>query len=351
MKPIPAIIESDIARVAAAVDEAINRVREAEDLATQADRRAQNAHESVRARRLELGRALVAARRHFPVSGKNAKAWTDFLAVRRMTLEQAQDAMAYAGFVDERLTGASENAPGELPTMRDAGLDPRPRDAELDPQAVIERDVMALLQRMTPDARKRIGKVLRANVAGGSGEVERGTWCTPKQVAEDVGPWDLDPFSSPRSHIVAAHVCMLEDGGDGFGDAEPGSYRRGTGNPDRLHGRYLAGPTSRVWIQPPYDIVERAIAHYGHTRFCALLRFAPDTAWFAKLIAITSVLAIPIGWRCDFEPPEGIVQSSNPYPHALYYADERDVTDAVRARYLVARVDHTSAPPTLHIVR
>jgi hypothetical protein len=36
----------------------------------------------------------------------------------------------------------------------------------------------------------------KANVFGATGkkEKERGTWCTPKNWAEAVGPWDLDPF-------------------------------------------------------------------------------------------------------------------------------------------------------------
>jgi hypothetical protein len=48
-----------------------------------------------------------------------------------------------------------------------------------------------------------------------------------------------------------------------------------------------------------------------------------------------------------FEPPPGLEDKAgagSPHSHALYYADERDVTDEVRAMCIVWRVDHTSDP-------
>lgn len=164
---------------------------------------------------------------------------------------------------------------------------------------------------------------MSANVNGGSGELARGAYCTPEWLAEAVGPFYLDPFSNPRSHIVAARRCMLEDGGNGLLDpAVPGSY-----SAPPSFGR--ADAATRVWIQPPYEIVDEAIAHYGHTRFVALLRFDPSTRWFSRLYKLTSLVCVPRGRRIQFEPPPGVVASSNPYPHALYYARAEDATPRI----------------------
>lgn len=325
MKSIPAIVEpahADVDLLAERLRVALRDERDAEENAARWEQQASAARETARMRRREIGEALIQARAAWPERGPRAKGWGEFLG--RVGLEQST-AWRYM----EAVRAPDFMQPHETP-------DPSPGDSQ-----------------GASDGRESGGEddlndpTERANVAGGSGEVERGTWCTPKEVADDVGPWDPDPFTNPRSHVVAAVRCMLEDGGNGLVDPEePGSYRSGR---DGI--RQVALRSDRVWIQPPYTIVDRAIAHYGHTRFCALLRFAPDTRWFQRLIAVSSVVAIPLGWRLDFEPPPGIPQSSNPYPHALYYRDERDVTEAVRAKFLVAIVDHSHARPTLRIVR
>lgn len=171
------------------------------------------------------------------------------------------------------------------------------------------------------------GPVRPTNVFGGSGEATRGSWCTPKWLAEAVGPFDLDPFSNARSWIRSAWSCRLERGENGIADpAVPGSY-------------WLAGESEmqvatadiRTWIQPPYEIVPQALAHYGHTRFCFLLRFDPSTRWFRKLYRLSS-LVIALSDRVDFEPPPGVPASSNPFPHALFYRDATDATPAILRR-------------------
>jgi len=164
-------------------------------------------------------------------------------------------------------------------------------------------------------------KAKKVNVRGGSNDPNRGKWCTPKPVAIAVGPFDLDPFSNPHSHIVSTHRCMLEDGGDGFGSGEPGSYRTG-----KVFGH--ADASNTVWIQPPYEIVMRALKHYEHTRFTALLRFDPRTTWFRRLYRASALVAVFRG--IEFEPPPGIeTGGGNSFPHALFYRDARDVTEAV----------------------
>jgi hypothetical protein len=161
------------------------------------------------------------------------------------------------------------------------------------------------------------------NVRGGTRDPNRGAWCTSKQVADAVGAFDLDPFSNPRSHIVSADRCMLEDGGDGFGDGTPGSYLCG-GTTEV----WRSGETDRVWLQPDYRFVAKAFAHYEHTRWTALLRFDPRTDWMKRIYARSELVCVL--WECEFEPPPGVIDPpGNTFPHALYYRYAADVTDAV----------------------
>jgi hypothetical protein len=196
----------------------------------------------------------------------------------------------------------------------------------------------------------------RVNTFGGSEDPARGAWVTPEEWAGFVGPWDVDPFSNPAAHIEAAVHCMLERGDDAFGgrmvgERMPGEYlvqhthRRplGPGELARVVngklasrvGRRLAGEHTRTWIQPPYEIVDQALDHFGHTRFCALLRFDTRVPWFDRLYRLVrqrrGLIACIRGYF-NFEPPPGVRVSANPFPHALFYADERDVTDAVLRR-------------------
>jgi hypothetical protein len=331
MKPVAAIIEPaqvdlDAIRKHLRVELAGERddIRVAERHEAEADRHtgaAVSARASARQRRLRIGGLLLKARGAWPERGPNAKGWGEFLRELGVGEDSALRYMA--------------EARGDLPQKSAAAGNVSDRDTK------------------------------PANVHGGSGEKPRGTFCTPKKYALAVGPWDLDPFSNPRSHVVASVRCMLEDSGDGFGDGTPGSYRTG-GEVTRVQLEAVATAATRVWIQPPYGrgCLERVFAHYGHARFCALLRFAPDTKWFAAMWPRVNVVAFPIE-RIPFETPDGVLlegaedddeDRGAPFPHAFYYADERDVTDEIRKLCLVWRVDHAldcarSIPAALHVVR
>jgi hypothetical protein len=157
---------------------------------------------------------------------------------------------------------------------------------------------------------------------------QRGAWCTPLKYTSSVGPFDLDPFTNPRSTLRARHTCMLERGDDGFGldrRSAPGAFYVAS------TGHHVAVADWRVWIQPPYSIVLEALAHYGHTRFTALLRLDPSTEWFERLHALSEVIMVPRGDRIAFVPPPGVVASSNPFPHGIFYRRAADVTDAIAA--------------------
>lgn len=169
---------------------------------------------------------------------------------------------------------------------------------------------------------------------------QRGAWCSPEEYTRAAGAFDVDPFTNPRSTLVAVHTCMLERGDDGFGldwRSIPGAFYV---NPDHCNacvgpgcgscGYRIAKEDMRVWIQPPYDIVLEAIAHYGHTRFTALLRLDTSTEWFERLWSLSEVIMVPRRDRLEFVPPPGVKPSSNPFPHGLYYRRAADVTPAIR---------------------
>lgn len=332
--------DHDIAKAARAVDAALTAIREAERRVKAAEDRVSNARTVLAQHRLELGKALIKARKLWPASGPKAKGWGDFLRARSLGEDSAREAMEYAGYCEEKFGGKVPPA-GELPTRREAGLDDRPL---VDPVEALICQARDLGQ----DAIEKIRAALKGSISGGTGDVDRGTWCTSKRWADAVGAWDLDPFSNPRSHIVATVRCMLEDGGDGlYSKHVPGSHRS-SGN--KMAPTLRAVESTRVWLQPPYEIVDDVIAHYGHTRFCALLRLDSSTGWFAKLWELTKVIALPKGTREFFEPPPGIKGSTNPQPHALYYADPRDITLAIAEACILLDRYEAARLPALQIV-
>lgn len=293
---------------------------------------AEGARSAAARRRVELGRLLLQARPLWPergtgtadhhVDGKLVQRWGEFLA-----LVKIDDATARR-YMDE-------------------ASDP---DAERDGKRELARvnSIMAEIRKLGRADRAALMRELKpANVSGGSGETDRGAWCTLKKWTDRVGEWDIDPFSNPRSTLIASVRCMLEDGGDGLADLDvPGSWRSGAEQTG------VADENTKVWGQPPYSIVEQAVAHYRHTRFCFLLRLDPSTDWFELLWERTLLLAIPLGDREMFDPPPGIEASSNPQPHAFYYAHASDVTPAIaESCILLDRYEAARQVPALQVVR
>lgn len=180
---------------------------------------------------------------------------------------------------------------------------------------------------------------------------QRGAWCSPPEYTEAASSehhFDLDPFTNPRSTLRAVYACMLERGGDGFGldrRNTPGAFHIkagsiiGTCNEGCCHGEVtsrdidmVATDEWRTWIQPPYDIVIEALAHYGHTRFVALLRLDTSTRWYELLWErLCEVVMVPKRDRLEFVPPPGVKASSNPFPHGLFYKRAEDVPAAIKA--------------------
>lgn len=320
MKP-PAIVEKlvvsardiDLARERIIVE--VAGERDDNRIAERHEQQAAAARESAKARRLRIGAQLAKVRPAWPERGPNAKGWGEFLRAVGISEDSALRYIAEArGEVFPQNEKLRENSPARI------------ADRASTPQLSL-----------TPDS-------TTANVHGGSGERRRGSYCTPRKWALAVGPWDVDPFSNPRAHIVAADRCMLEDGGDGLVVGEPGSYRVGADGPVKI-----ASAETRAWLQPDYarGVVERVVQHYRHTRFCALLRFAPDTAWFEALWPRIAVIAVPPE-RIPFETPDGIELANAdegedrgaPFPHVFYYSDPRDITDEIaRTCILLSRFE------------
>ena len=155
----------------------------------------------------------------------------------------------------------------------------------------------------------------------------RGSWCTPDPYATAVGRFRVDPFSNARSIIKSTYACWLERGDDGFG-----LDRRHVRGCYYTRGVYRCADTrTKVWFQPPYDIVLDALDHFEHTRFVGLLRLDTSTEWFDRMHALCEVIMVPRNDRINFIPPPGVIASANPFPHGIYYRHADDVTDAVKA--------------------
>lgn len=291
-----AIVEPAITALVAETRDLIEALNAANDAVEQLDKKLVASREIQKARRIELGMLLRKARQQLPSRGTATNGWLAYLEAIEMPETTAARYMQEAGALVSDRTSPQLSKVGTSDHAYEST--PPPSDEDAPAPEGVEQPVV----------------------------VDRGGWCTPKKWADAVGPWDLDAFSNPRSHIVAPHICNFEGGDDGFGDGSPGSYRIG----DVLR---KATKKTRFWGQPDYrnGFVERAIDHYGHTRFCFLLRLDTSTVWFERLWSISELIMIPRGERIEFEPPPGVEPSSNPYPHGFYYRSAEDVTDAVRA--------------------
>jgi hypothetical protein len=144
-------------------------------------------------------------------------------------------------------------------------------------------------------------------------KLTRGSWCTPKWLADLVGPVAVDPCTNARSHVQAMMKCVLENGDTGLHDTAVAGTLRWQGKPFKLNAR------DTTFFNPPYGHGEVLpwVKHYRHTTFIYLLRWDPSTDWFSELIPHCSDVWFP-SQRINFEPPPRIKASTNPFPHALY---------------------------------
>lgn len=137
--------------------------------------------------------------------------------------------------------------------------------------------------------------------------------CTPRDLAIELGEFDCDPCSNPRSHVRARVSYQLERGEDG-----------------------LALPwTGAVWCNPPYSDPlpwsERLRAH--RAPWCALVKLDPTTEWWRQLMVACDAWA-PFRDRLRYERP-GNCGVAN-FPSALIWCAWTP-PERVRARLWIPR--------------
>lgn len=123
-----AVVQNVVAEVAAEVRAAFSALREAEAQSIKAEKKLDDIRRAVGLRKLELGRALVRARSAFPRSGPKAKGWGEFLEKEGLDQPRAWELMKLAGYVE--VSSTSGGRADEMPTLREAGIDKRPRKGE-----------------------------------------------------------------------------------------------------------------------------------------------------------------------------------------------------------------------------
>lgn len=141
MRPIPAIVEDQHEQVLANVRAKFSALREAETQRDKLGRKLEAATGAADMRRLELGKALNAARALWPATkaaqggarGPGGKTWTQYLEAEGMSETTAHRYRKLAGWDgDESL---HEKGPNQLPTYASLGMDNRPRGPLLVPDA------------------------------------------------------------------------------------------------------------------------------------------------------------------------------------------------------------------------
>jgi len=118
-------------------------------------------------------------------------------------------------------------------------------------------------------------------------------WCTPRDLALDLGTFDLDPCSNDRSHVrTERRICLPENG-------------------------LVAEWSGSVFVNPPYSNpmpwCQRLALHRGP--WVALLKLDPTTKWFAELVRCGASHAA-FRKRLSFERPGKKPMTAN-FPSVL----------------------------------
>lgn len=288
--------------------ELAERVSEAEEQARSLATRLEEAQQAAQLRRMEYGRHLLKARDMLPKRGTKEHGWGAFLEAIELDEATAWRYMKLA----EAFTG-KDPVKDKVPSYAELGLDKREGSQQPDAPPPTDADEPGPSSRMPDTANEVV--------------IDRDTWCTPREFAELLGPWALDPCSNERSHIQAQRTFRLDRGEDGLELAK------------------TVKPATRAFLNPPYSAVWPWIQAYGHTRFCFLLKLDPSTKWFADLYSRTKLILVPRGTRIEFEAPPGVPPEKalgNQFPHAFFFAREEDAPAALIDRCFVWPVVHAA---------
>lgn len=164
MKPIAAVVQGQHDEVLAAVRATYSALREAETQAVKISKKLEAANGAAEMRRLELGKALVAARQLWPdaksaqggARGPGGKTWAAYLENEGISLTSAWRYMELAGYVEGKSfqIGDGLKRPSGVPTYAEAGI-----GAPTGPRLVPDPDFDPVPQ--PPAALVRAGFVLR----------------------------------------------------------------------------------------------------------------------------------------------------------------------------------------------
>jgi len=284
-------------------------LREAEEAFSLYTRKLADATQTAQMRRMEVGRHLNKVRDAMPKRGTPEHGWGAFLEAVELDQATAWRYMEYA-----KATANLSPVKDRLPSFADLGINKR-EGAEPDPEAPPPRD---------EDAPRDAGEPIVMSTEDDV-EIDRDTWCTPREFTEALGPVDLDPCANERSHVQAATSFDLELRGE-----------------DGLELAKTVKPETLTFLNPPYSNVMPWIVAYAHVRFCFLLKFDPSTKWFTELLKHTGLVLIPKGTRVQFEAPPGVPKNkseANQFPHAFFFALEEDAPQALLDRCYVWRVE------------
>ena len=130
MKPIMSIVQPHVtlATFAREVQSAHVALQDAERKATISDQRSILDREDAARRRLEMGRALIKAKE----AARHGE-WLPFLETQGIEERNARRWMDLAGYTDSKSDTSTSVSDFEVPTLREAGVDKRPRKADRDP--------------------------------------------------------------------------------------------------------------------------------------------------------------------------------------------------------------------------
>lgn len=137
-------------------------------------------------------------------------------------------------------------------------------------------------------------------------------WCTPRDLAVLLGPFELDPCSNDRSYVIAANRYDGTPGNDGL----------------------VASWTGSVFVNPPYSNplpwCERLRDHKGP--WVALMKLDPSTKWWATLMQASPTVA-PFRKRLKFERPDKPPLTAN-FPSVLLWSRWRPCAELARLLWL-----------------
>jgi len=256
MNPVPAIVQTEHEAVLAAVRERYSALREAETQQVKASKRLEAATGAADMRRLELGKALVAARRLWPdaraaqggARGPGGKTWAAYVEGEGIALATAWNYMRLAGYVEGSSNMSGDVGRPDVPTYAELGIDKRPRGPRLVPDE--PDDVVP----QPPAPLPRQGFNLRL-----------GDW---RSVLIDAGMVDVLITDHPYGKRTHASEATRDDGHSADGLAPEYTHWNAS---DVLHFAQHWSPRTRGWMValcshdliPAWETAYEAVGRYG----------------------------------------------------------------------------------------